>query len=226
MGIGYAGTLPWPQLKQEMAYFARVTRRAPNPTSTNAVIMGRNTWESIPRKFRPLKGRVNVVLSRDVEGLQQEMHKYAKDGGELEGPLVAASVGDAVRVLQARFRAVDDDDDGEEQGRGELGKVFVIGGAQVYRSALDGHSAGVGKGRDGDGDRDGEALCGRILFTRILTEFECDTFFPVKLEGQRAEGWVRRSKEELDQFVGESVPEGVLSENGIEWEFEMWEREK
>jgi dihydrofolate reductase len=30
MGIGRAGTLPWTGLKQEMAYFARVTKRLPS----------------------------------------------------------------------------------------------------------------------------------------------------------------------------------------------------
>lgn len=29
MGIGKSGTLPWTGLKQEMAYFARVTKRVP-----------------------------------------------------------------------------------------------------------------------------------------------------------------------------------------------------
>ena len=64
-GIGKAGRLPW-RLPQEMAYFARVTSNAPEG-SINAVIMGKNTWESIPKKFRPLPRRLNVVLSRNKE---------------------------------------------------------------------------------------------------------------------------------------------------------------
>jgi dihydrofolate reductase len=64
-GIGQSGRLPW-RLPQEMAYFARVTTTA-TEGSANAVIMGRNTWESIPAKFRPLPKRLNVVISRNEE---------------------------------------------------------------------------------------------------------------------------------------------------------------
>jgi dihydrofolate reductase len=66
-GIGAQGALPW-RLPREMAYFAKVTREG-GPTTEgipNAVIMGRKTWESIPRKFRPLKDRLNVVISRTM----------------------------------------------------------------------------------------------------------------------------------------------------------------
>ncbi|KZV95636.1 hypothetical protein EXIGLDRAFT_735037 [Exidia glandulosa HHB12029] len=65
-GIGHSGKLPW-KLAREMAYFKRVTSGAPTG-SRNVVLMGRNTWESIPPRFRPLAERINVVLStRDAE---------------------------------------------------------------------------------------------------------------------------------------------------------------
>ena len=47
-----------------MNYFAQATTKAPEGT-LNAVVMGRNTWESIPERFRPLKDRMNIVISRN-----------------------------------------------------------------------------------------------------------------------------------------------------------------
>lgn len=61
-GIGLSSTLPW-SLRKEMLYFARLTQHA-QPGKTNAVIMGRKSWEGIPTKWRPLKNRRNVVVSR------------------------------------------------------------------------------------------------------------------------------------------------------------------
>lgn len=61
-GIGINGGLPW-RLPKEMAYFAKATTTAPQ-RATNAVIMGRKSWESIPLKYRPLPQRFNVVVSR------------------------------------------------------------------------------------------------------------------------------------------------------------------
>jgi dihydrofolate reductase len=62
-GIGLNGKLPW-RLSKEMKYFAAATTVVPSESGKkNAVIMGRTTWEGIPRKFRPLKERINVVLS-------------------------------------------------------------------------------------------------------------------------------------------------------------------
>jgi dihydrofolate reductase len=64
-GIGQNSTLPW-HLPKEMKYFAHATSAAPDGKS-NAVIMGRNTWESIPKKYRPLSNRVNLIISRNKD---------------------------------------------------------------------------------------------------------------------------------------------------------------
>ncbi|KAJ3254043.1 dihydrofolate reductase, partial [Borealophlyctis nickersoniae] len=68
-GIGIEGRLPW-RLRADMSFFARVTThfgRQGSARPPNAVIMGRKTWDSIPSKFRPLPGRLNVVLSSNDE---------------------------------------------------------------------------------------------------------------------------------------------------------------
>lgn len=57
------GSLPW-SLPGDMKYFRELTSRTADPAKQNVVIMGRKTWESIPAKFRPLAGRINVVLTR------------------------------------------------------------------------------------------------------------------------------------------------------------------
>lgn len=60
-----AGGLPW-KIPADLAYFKELTVRTSDPAKQNAVIMGRKTWESIPQKFRPLAGRLNIVLSRSA----------------------------------------------------------------------------------------------------------------------------------------------------------------
>ncbi len=57
--IGINNTLPW-HLPEDMAHFRRTTLGCP-------VIMGRKTWESLPAKFRPLPGRLNVVVTRQPD---------------------------------------------------------------------------------------------------------------------------------------------------------------
>ena len=56
--IGKQGQLPW-HLPEDLAHFKRTTLGQP-------VVMGRVTWESLPEKFRPLPGRINVVVSRQT----------------------------------------------------------------------------------------------------------------------------------------------------------------
>ncbi len=66
MGIGINGSLPW-RLPKDQKYFKDVTTATCDEKTKNCCIMGRKTWESIPVKFRPLEGRVNLVLSSQKE---------------------------------------------------------------------------------------------------------------------------------------------------------------
>ena len=75
--IGKDNQLLW-HLPGDMRHFRETTRGKP-------VIMGRRTWESLPEKFRPLPGRLNVVVSRDPD--------YVPPGAMLAGSLEEAIEG-------------------------------------------------------------------------------------------------------------------------------------
>lgn len=155
----------------------------------NAVIMGRRTWDSIPERFRPLKGRLNVVLSRSYSAEPWDGSVVDKE------PVKLSSLAAAMTSLSKNR---------------DVYRVFVIGGAEIYKIALT------------------DSRTKRILLTRVLTDFECDTVFPVMLSDKEddTEGleWKKKSKQELGQWVGEEVPDGIQDENGIQYIFEMYER--
>lgn len=106
-GIGKNNLLPW-NLKGDMKYFKETTMRT-EPGNQNVVIMGKNTWLSIPEKFRPLAGRTNIVLSRN---LSLSVHKDAVMANSLDGALDYVA------------------------GCPDLAKVYVIGGGAVYEEAF------------------------------------------------------------------------------------------
>ena len=54
-GISKNGKIPW-KSKKDMSFFF-------NKTKNNVVIMGKNTYFSLPEEFRPLKNRLNIVLT-------------------------------------------------------------------------------------------------------------------------------------------------------------------
>lgn len=75
-GIGKNNSLPW-HLKEEYQHFQRQTTLTKDPNRVNALVMGRRCWESIPQKFRPLKNRINIVLSRTMEpSSEKEVYKF------------------------------------------------------------------------------------------------------------------------------------------------------
>jgi dihydrofolate reductase/thymidylate synthase len=120
-GIGRENALPW-RLAGDMGYFKKITSETRDGDAMNAVVMGRKTWESIPGKFRPLPGRLNIVLSRS--GGLAEANDENNNGAETlpEGVLVRKSIDDALSAISSSEKRIE--------------KTFVIGGAQIYEEAL------------------------------------------------------------------------------------------
>lgn len=102
--IGIRGALPW-RLPADMAHFRALT-------TGNVVVMGRKTWDSLPPAFRPLPGRVNLVVSRTPSQLNLP-----------QGVLSAASPQEGL-VLARQVAA-----------RAGV-SVWIIGGGELYRSLL------------------------------------------------------------------------------------------
>lgn len=99
-------------------------------TMGHAVIIGRVTWEPIAE--RGLPGRRVIVLSRDP---------HARDSGDA----LASSLAEAMQIAA--------------QDRPET-EIFVAGGAQIYKEALD------------------RGIVDRMYLTIVHGRVEADTFFP------------------------------------------------
>jgi dihydrofolate reductase len=96
--IGKNNDLPW-KLPDDMKYFMETTRE-------HAVIMGRKNFDSLPPKFKPLKDRLNIVLTRN-KNLLRDFDVRA-----------VSSINEAFEQAPAN----------EE--------VFVIGGAEIFAQTL------------------------------------------------------------------------------------------
>jgi len=99
--IGDRGKIPW-RIADDMKHFKALTIGKP-------CVMGRKTWDSLPRK--PLLGRTNIVLTRDLS--------VKVPGGALATSLDAA-------LGYAR-------DDARKRG---VDEIMVIGGSDVFADTL------------------------------------------------------------------------------------------
>jgi dihydrofolate reductase len=117
--IGDKGTIPWHSPK-DLARFKALT-------SGHAVIMGRATWESLPK--RPLPGRTNIVLTSDPDKAFRDWYASRPlPGGQrypgldrfdpYEEPAFVPSLLLAKDFVRPRQRA------------------FIIGGAKLFEAAL------------------------------------------------------------------------------------------
>ncbi|KAK2592383.1 hypothetical protein QQS21_009902 [Conoideocrella luteorostrata] len=205
MGMSYKRHLPWPKLKRESGYFEATTKRRIRPETMNAVIFGYNTWNKTPTKR--YSDRINVVITRNPEKIAPRLQ------GDLRTePLHAAtSLQEAMQLLSDTYTGSSSgsstsSSDSEDNSTPALGRVFIIGGAELCREALQ------------------LPWVDRLLLTRVEADVEFDTIFPLKIDRSGNGEWKRQSGEDFRDWAGPSAPVGLQSENGIEWEAYMFTR--
>ncbi len=109
-GLGYRNELLF-QLEPDLRNFRRMTLG-------NIVIMGRNTFESLPDK-KPLPDRINIVLSGDRNWTAEGAH-------------VCRSLSELYDLIISNGCQEDSLPDNHYSGR----ECFVIGGAEIFRLLL------------------------------------------------------------------------------------------
>ncbi len=105
-GIGISNTLPW-HIQDDLKQFSKLTRG----NGKNAVIMGKNTWNSLPIKM--LAGRDNLILSSElVIEENTPFNNYIK----------------TFNTLQKLINFCE---------KNNYEEVWIIGGSQIYNLFLD-----------------------------------------------------------------------------------------
>ena len=106
-GIGLNNTLPW-RCKNDLKQFKALTI---GDNNNNAIIMGKNTWESLPKK--PLPNRLNIVLSKKYNCLTNKDFPYTYFCNSLE------------QVFQLH-----------QIKNNELEECWIIGGESIYKQFI------------------------------------------------------------------------------------------
>ena len=161
--------MPW-RIKSELAYFARLTKTTRDFSKQNAVLMGRRTWQSIPARVRPLRNRLNIVLTSQPKA-------EISDSPDV---LVCKSFPEALQLVDSLSE--------------KLESCWVIGGSSVYEEAMR------------------NIRLERLYITRILKDFDCDTFLP----DINTDKW--KVTEDKD------VPAEVQEEAGVQFKYEIYQR--
>ena len=120
-GIGIKGQLPW-SLKNDLKYFKEKTTKTledENIEYINTVIMGSTTWNSISESNKPLKNRLNIIITRKIIESNNKFIIYT--------------------TWENLFKVIINFNNQKYKINNKIYKVhnnFVIGGESIYKLAL------------------------------------------------------------------------------------------
>jgi|688.fasta_scaffold310550_2 dihydrofolate reductase len=103
-GIGNEGRIPW-YISEDLIYFRDITLN-------HIVVMGRKTYDSIPSTRKPLKDRINIVLTNNYENYQSSDNLIYCNESKLE-------------YYIDYFNKMNN-----------INKVFFIGGRAIYKKYM------------------------------------------------------------------------------------------
>lgn len=116
-GISKNGIIPW-KSQVDMKHFYKITYG-------NIVIMGKNTYFSLPEKNRPLKNRLNIVLTKTPENY---IHLNSNN-------LVFTNNDDIIKNISNLLLDNDNKEFFPYLNRANL-KIIIIGGKQIYEKYI------------------------------------------------------------------------------------------
>ena len=146
--LGKGGKLLW-HISEDMKRFKKLTEG-------HVVIMGRKTFESLPKKFKPLPNRINIIITRNKKfteniSINQLIETY-----------VAYSIESALSLAKKKIKKDKKSLTTDYSLPTTSGEVFIIGGGQIYQQAI--------------------KYADKLYLTLVKGKFEADTFFPDYLE--------------------------------------------
>ena len=106
-------SLPWPMIKEDMNFFFSTTSNTPSPDLVNAIIVGYNTWTTLPPNYRKNTNRITIVISRELMPMESGM-THCKE-------IFVKTFDEALNYASDITN---------------LNEIFVIGGAVIYDAAL------------------------------------------------------------------------------------------
>ena len=164
-GIGKDGTIPWDS-PSDRKFFSLVTTGTGYADKYNVVLMGRKTYESLPARFKPLPNRINIILSRSINGIQimnaKTENSTVSQKQSSNGFINASSTQLPIVYVNSLTSALE----WVSANETICEKLFICGGQDIYEEALL------------------HPLCRTVYLNHITGDYKCDRLFPVHLLNQ------------------------------------------
>ena len=184
-GIGYKNDLIV-RLKKDMAHFRKTTSETKNIEKENVIIMGRKTWESIPEKYKPLRNRTNVILSRTMK--KEDIQNY-------DNTILFNSVHSLLE-----YRKINETNLLFE-------KWFVIGGSQIYKEFIERNLVDEMILTEWTIE-EWFPMGGSKIDKELIKKISMDTYFPIKLKDIEK---IYELASESDKLLEDSGVHGLVS---------------